>query len=210
MLHNIVRINSSERGEFFKLSVQRRAPEQPLRDDGVDLPDVAGRIIDPSPVTATDPSQAALTLEVEIQDREEPRGHRSTIWDVVVKNAEDIPFYIPPLVAKIANNTHGRRVAEEAGMYQYLHDLQGTMIPRFYGLFFCLIGLQEFTVVPWVKDPSVLSFPRVFDEYNLPNTRAGLTILLLENVGVPISSPLCSLTDSVEEEEVNVAVEVFK
>ena len=84
------------------------------------------------------------------------------------------------------------------------------MIPRCYGLFFCLIDLEEFTVVPWVKDPSALSFPRVFDEYNLPNTRAGLTILLLENVGVPISSPLCSLTDSVEEEEVNVAVEVFK
>ena len=170
-------------------------PEKPktfLKKGDPTIPDYTG--LAGRPFTTPCPSHTEL-VELHIQLDPEPIWYgpdpeKCTVWEVKVTNKDQVPFPVPPLVAKIAAHKHGRLLAQEAGMYQYLRSLQGTMLPRCYGLFFGVVDLEEYTVVPWDRDHhdpyrTAQPFPRLFDKYTTPNSRAGLAILLLENVGLP-------------------------
>lgn len=54
-----------------------------------------------------------------------------------------IPNEWPPLVAKLAFATRAMDVAREAWFYNELESLQGSVIPRCYGLFRATLGANE-------------------------------------------------------------------
>ena len=94
------------------------------------------------------------------------------------------------MIMKVAKELEGQSVAEEALMYKHLLGLQGTVIPQCYGYFRRFIDLGEYVVAAW--DPGC-TFPRTeqsFNIFKMPNTRASLNILLLEDVGTPITPTL--------------------
>ena len=95
-----------------------------------------------------------------------------------------------PMIMKVAAELEGRTVAKEAVMYEHLHCLQGTVIPQCYGYFRRFIDLQNYVVTAWDPD---CTFPRKeesFDIFRMPNSRASLNVLLLEDVGACIT-PAC-------------------
>ena len=127
-------------------------------------------------------------------------GRRTSVWDIIVrKEPANLPSPLPPLVAKIAYYEKGLWLAQEAGVYRYMRVHQGSLIPRFYGLFCVDVSLRDHTVVPWIDDDDPPVFPRLFSRYDRPNPEACLTIMLLEKVnGSPITREL--LVDSCIDE----------
>ena len=96
----------------------------------------------------------------------------------------------PFMIMKVATELDGRSIAEEALMYKHLRCLQGTVIPQCYGYFRRFIDLQDYVVAAWDPD---CTFPRTeqsFDIFRMPNSRASLNILLLEDVGARIKPAL--------------------
>lgn len=75
--------------------------------------------------------------------------------------------YLPDLVVKIAGASHEDALNHEAAMYREMEYLQGSSIPRAYGLF--TVELSPDTVIP-----SYTTTPKT------------LSVLLLERVGEPL------------------------
>ena len=60
---------------------------------------------------------------------------RHSVYNVDVLEASPPQFRIPPLVVKVAANGAEEHLAQEAGMYGHIEQLQGVVAPRCYGLF---------------------------------------------------------------------------
>ncbi|KAI0673248.1 hypothetical protein C8Q78DRAFT_1077522 [Trametes maxima] len=115
----------------------------------------------------------------------ESSGH-SIVYEVEVLSQDGVQL-VPPMVAKIAKESTGRKLSREAGFYERLRSLQGVIIPRCYGYFRRFINLQEVYIIPWDSNPDETVFPRTgFSVYNLPHPAASLNILLLERLGRPL------------------------
>ncbi|KAI0760805.1 hypothetical protein C8Q74DRAFT_1372599 [Fomes fomentarius] len=110
------------------------------------------------------------------------QGERHLVFKVTPLNGE--PWNIPKLVLKVALEHQGRHLGNEAAMYKRLQALQGSVIPRCYGFFRRYVNLMEYMVKPWGPE---VTYPRELDEFDLPNERATLTVLLLEQVGGHVS-----------------------
>ena len=92
------------------------------------------------------------------------------------------------MVIKISAEGEGRRLANEAAMYDYLRPLQGIVIPKCYGYFRTFVDLIDNVVTSWSSTD--LSFPRSKDSldiFRMPNANASLNILLLEHVGTRVN-----------------------
>lgn len=103
------------------------------------------------------------------------------------------------MVIKVAGQTSGRDIAQEAIMYNHLLRLQGVVIPRCYGYFRQTINLQEYVVTPWNPDTK---FPRThndLDVFDMPNTCANLNVLLLGYVGEQIPQGFTAAKDRYKE-----------
>ncbi|EIW56339.1 uncharacterized protein TRAVEDRAFT_49168 [Trametes versicolor FP-101664 SS1] len=104
---------------------------------------------------------------------------------------------MPPLAVKIAARIKGRRLSEEADVYDQLSSLQGTIIPLCFGYFRRFVNLQEMSLAPW--DPNC-TFPRSFDIYHMPHTDASLNMLLMERMGTSLrKTPRHILPDNLSE-----------
>lgn len=111
-------------------------------------------------------------------------GRAGWVYEIkVITTPDKFTPELPPLVIKIAKQSEGRRVSEEAGVYEQLREFQGRFIPQSYGYFRRPVNLQELTVMPW--DPTC-TFPRsedTFDIYNMPHPCASLNLFLMERLG---------------------------
>lgn len=92
-------------------------------------------------------------------------------------------YRVPPMVIKIAPQRAGRRLAQEAAMYDRLKALQGTMIPLCFGYFRCFVDLTQNVVVPWSQHVKLPRDEDGLDIFDLPNQKACLNLLLLEDAG---------------------------
>lgn len=113
-------------------------------------------------------------------------GAGSSGWVYAVEVISSHPgcsFSTPPLVVKVAKQTGGRRISEEAEAYDQLRGAQGTATGICYGYFRRSVNLQELSILPW--DPEC-TFPRskeTFDVHDMPNPCASLSVLLLQRLG---------------------------
>ncbi|KAI0350543.1 hypothetical protein OH77DRAFT_1430877, partial [Trametes cingulata] len=99
---------------------------------------------------------------------------------------ESCPFYVPPLVIKVAPLRLGKRLAREAAWYEGLRCMQGVSLARCFGYFRREVDQRKIVVAPWDPD---CKFPRTeedFDIFDLPHPSASLNVLLLERLGSPI------------------------
>ncbi|KAI9068172.1 hypothetical protein FKP32DRAFT_177817 [Trametes sanguinea] len=92
---------------------------------------------------------------------------------------------LPPLVAKISFEKKGLWLWEEACIYRTLESLQGVIMPRCYGYYRRFVNLQETSIIPWSPKEAFPRSQETFDIFNMPNTHANLSILLLERLGNP-------------------------
>ncbi|TFK83177.1 hypothetical protein K466DRAFT_589945 [Polyporus arcularius HHB13444] len=79
------------------------------------------------------------------------------------------------LRATIGHQFKGRNLSEEAGMYQDLACLQGSIIPRCYGYFSATVDHTQMTILTW--DGPDCSYPRTFDPHVPPHPSAPLSVL---------------------------------
>ncbi|KAH9918005.1 uncharacterized protein B0H18DRAFT_684393 [Fomitopsis serialis] len=134
------------------------------------------------------PPDSHLDIHVHV-DELLSAGETHTVYRVSHHDPSVAAYSIPPMVIKVSAETEGQILAEEAAMYDYLQPLQGVVIPRCYGYFRCFVNLVEHVVIPWVPEPC--TFPRdKLNMFRMPNQMASLNILLLEDVGEPLSSDL--------------------
>ncbi|EIW56338.1 uncharacterized protein TRAVEDRAFT_49167 [Trametes versicolor FP-101664 SS1] len=169
-------------GEYVALEIPRELPDPLSNDLNYPHRDRLQNREFPS----SDGKKPALKLKLG-----ELLGEGSCGWTYAV---EVIPppsgytFTIPhPLVVKIAKQTEGRRISEEADVYDMLKPVQGKATAWCYGYFRRPVNLQELSITPW--DPET-TFPRskeTFDVHNMPHPCASLSILLLERLGKPLS-----------------------
>ena len=127
--------------------------------------------------------EGGITLELKVGDIL-GRSDRNLVYAVTITNTDKLDCYVPPAVMKVAKYSKGRNVSEEAGMYQDLACLQGSVIPRCYGYFFTIIDRTQLSILPW--DGANCKYPRVFDRHDPPHPTAPLGIMLLERLGDPI------------------------
>ncbi|RPD63490.1 hypothetical protein L227DRAFT_651112, partial [Lentinus tigrinus ALCF2SS1-6] len=114
----------------------------------------------------------------------------TTLYSVRPLNPDQYPYHIPPLVIKIAAQREGRRIYDEANIYNVLESVQGLVVPRCYGYFRVAVDQYETTIVPWNPECRFPRDPARFDVFRMPHHSASLNILLLEKVGdrIPIGS----------------------
>ena len=153
---------------FYKFSVGSEAYRLPA------IPDL--------PPSSPTP-EGGITLELKVGDIL-GRSDRNLVYAVTITNTDKLGCSVPPLVMKVAKYSKGRNVSEEAGMYQDLECLQGSVIPRCYGYFFTIIDRTQLSILPW--DGANCRYPRVIDRYDPPHPAAPLSIMLLERLGDPI------------------------
>ena len=176
---------TSDNGTPEKLQLKRTPPDsakthyyKPLSEhDTCYLPAI------PNPSQPSLPPEGHVDLELRVGDLL-GQSDRNFVYVVTVTNADKIDCYVPPLVIKVAGLYKGRNVSEEAGMYQDLACLQGSVIPRCYGYFFTIIDRTQLSILPW--DGANCRYPRVIDRYDPPHPAAPLSIMLLERLGDPI------------------------
>ncbi|KAI0689858.1 hypothetical protein C8T65DRAFT_746015 [Cerioporus squamosus] len=110
-------------------------------------------------------------------------NERHAVYDVeVTKINPPGAFDVPPLVIKVADTL---LLAEEAGMYGHIEELQGVVAPRYYGYFRASLNPDSMRyVVPPSEDSDS-------DEPSEPRAYTGVDILLLEKVGghIPMYRP---------------------
>ncbi len=147
----------------------------------------------PTPPQPELPPEGDVTLELRLGDVL-GQNDRNIVYAVKVTNADKIPCYVPPLVIKVARLFKGRNLSEEAGMYQDLVCLQGSIIPRCYGYFSATVDQTQMTILPW--DGPDCSYPRTFDPHVPPHPSAPLSVKLLERLGDPI--PTGSYPETIE------------
>ncbi|KAI0644535.1 hypothetical protein C8Q79DRAFT_972280 [Trametes meyenii] len=130
--------------------------------------------------------------EHDTDDYASPRARHSTVYSVRVLSQDGDPLYVPPLIVKIAPERQGRKLASEAGAYQALECLHGSVIGRAYGYFRAEVNLRQLRIKPWSGNK--FDGPRGdFDIFRMPNTAASLNILVMERLK-PI--PLHSLDEA--------------
>ncbi|CAL1706326.1 unnamed protein product [Somion occarium] len=83
------------------------------------------------------------------------RGRVARVFEATVDLDKSSPelasMALPPLVVKISRREDAKKLAREAYYYEEMECLQGSVIPRFYGLFEATIP-PEVEFVPWVYD----------------------------------------------------------
>ncbi|KAH9920376.1 uncharacterized protein B0H18DRAFT_597720 [Fomitopsis serialis] len=129
-------------------------------------------------------------------------GESHTIYRVchgVSHEPSEAAYSFPPMVIKVSAELEGQHLAEEAAMYDYLHSLQGVVIPRCYGYFRCFVNLLEHVVIPWAPECTFPRDKKTINMFRMPNQMASLNVLLLEDVGEPL--PLYSTPQQLKELE---------
>ncbi|TFK83176.1 hypothetical protein K466DRAFT_603083 [Polyporus arcularius HHB13444] len=172
-------------GTLEKLEIKRIDPDsskkhfyQPLcANDSLCLSAI------PSPPQSSLPPDGNIELSLQIGDVL-GENDRNIVYAVEVTNADELACYVPPLVMKVAKLFKGRNLSEEAGMYQDLECLQGSVIPRCYGYFCTTVDHTQLSITPW--DGPDCSHPRTFDPHVPPHPAAPLSMMLLERLGEPI------------------------
>ena len=173
-------------GTLEKLGIKRVAPDSSKKKIYKEISDGFGAYRLPAipdlPPSSPTP-EGTITLELKVGDIL-GRSDRNLVYAVTITNTDKLDCYVPPLVMKVAKYSKGRNVSEEAGMYQDLECLQGSVIPRCYGYFFTIIDRTQLSILPW--DGANCRYPRVIDRYDPPHPAAPLSIMLLERLGDPI------------------------
>ncbi|KAL1943371.1 hypothetical protein VTO73DRAFT_4446 [Trametes versicolor] len=171
-------------GQFATLRIPREVPDPLSIDenywdsDGLPIGEPSKRDRNTLPWSGSE-----VTLKLKMG---ELIGAGSSGWVYAVEVIPSYPgcsFSTPPLVVKVAKQTGGRRISEEAEAYDQLRGAQGTATGICYGYFRRSVNLQELSIPPW--DPEC-TFPRskeTFDVHDMPNPCASLSVLLLQRLG---------------------------
>ncbi|RPD61677.1 hypothetical protein L226DRAFT_570280 [Lentinus tigrinus ALCF2SS1-7] len=153
-------------GTPTKLEIKRTAPDSskkkffPLLFNGSRDTTVIPEI--PPPTQSRLPPDGDVMLELQLGDVL-GQNDRNVVYAVRVTNADSVACYVPPLVMKVARLFKGRNVSEEAGMYQDLECLQGSIIPRCFWYFCATIDHTQVAILPW--DGPDCEYPRKLDPH---------------------------------------------
>ncbi|RPD63498.1 hypothetical protein L227DRAFT_599141 [Lentinus tigrinus ALCF2SS1-6] len=162
-------------------------PREPEDDEIEDTDDGFGDSDDDDDKSETE----AEELYYDDEMVEDPYQRTDTaLYSVRPLNPDQYPYRIPPLVIKVAAQREGRRIYNEANMYNVLESVQGLVVPRCYGYFRVAVNQYETTILPWNPECRFPRDPARFDVFRMPHQSASLNILLLEEVGdrIPIGS----------------------
>lgn len=139
------------------------------------------------------PEPGKLKLQLSL-GRKLGYGRVARVYEATVDYANSSPelqqMALPPLVVKVSRRYEAKQLVREAYYYDEMECLQGSVIPRYYGLFRSTIA-PDWNLDPWRRDPvrgSRMSNPQEDDEQSsdeeeVPPPPTKLSILVMERLG---------------------------
>lgn len=136
------------------------------------------------------PEPGKLKLQLSL-GRKLGYGRVARVYEATVDYANSSPelqqMALPPLVVKVSRRYEAKQLVREACYYDEMECLQGSVIPRYYGLFRSTIA-PGWNLDPWRRDPvrgSRRSNPQEDDEQSsdeeeVPPPPTKLSILVME------------------------------
>ncbi|VDB94117.1 unnamed protein product [Peniophora sp. CBMAI 1063] len=162
----------------------------------------------PPPPPSDNPIHLSLSLGAKLGS-----GPYGVVYEVTPLQRDEGTHKMPKLVVKIARWSCAALLAREAWFYNELHSLQGSVVPKCYGLYDCVLqpgfevsvlGDRQDVSPDWwrydiharrsIGDRVMGSLPLHDELRRLRDSTDCLSILLLERVGCPINIGLDGIT----------------